>query len=295
MWFSSVFTFKNCILYMKHFFTGYVHGLNRIWFLGDEFCDKTYHQYFKGNEKSQCNTYTFTKYEVRDFISSQYKSNIRSLLGRLVNSLYKGLNKHSALPRLIVVILDDDLVSSIDYRKSDCDETLHKLTSWLMREFAKAIRATKDVLPEKAKSEHLPHILWMAPQLHKYFGDFNNEQRFMQSDSLHEIVKTMQDMSMLKLVKAWDKEESHFFIRDAYRFTSAGLEAYWQLIDCAIKFWDTVLSKKFTNKKPHLQQRKQSHKNDKFHWSYHNKLFYGRRGHNSVEQSARQRRMPTPP
>ena len=35
-------------------------------------------------------------------------------MGRIINLLYKGLNEHMALPKFIVVILDDDLASCID-------------------------------------------------------------------------------------------------------------------------------------------------------------------------------------
>ena len=255
------------MIFISHIFAGYVIGIKRIWFIGDEFCERTYQKHYKDTcGASQSNSFfTFTKFEVRDFFSSSFSSHNRSALGRIINCLYKGLNQHTALPKLIVivVVLDDDAVAQINCNERNCKDNVLAITRWLMNEFKKAIVAANDVLPEKAK--RTPHVLWMAPPTHKYFGNYNNDQRLVQSECLQETIHIMANMSVLKLVKIWDSENANFFLYDAYRFTSNGLDAYWASIDAAIKFWFDVLSKKLDNTNYH-SKKTPHHRINKFKW-----------------------------
>ena len=68
----------------------------------------------------------------------------------------------------------------------NCKLELFKITKWLIKAFSKAISADNDVLPTKAR--HTPHVLWMAPPTHKNFGNYNNDQRLIQTECLQEII-----------------------------------------------------------------------------------------------------------
>ena len=146
----------------------------------------------------------------------------------------------------------------------DAKVEVHKITAWLMREFGKNIASSLDVLPQKAR--RIPHVLWMAPPTHKYFSNYNNDQRIIQTECLQEIVRTLPEMTVLKLVKVWDKDNSNLFLRDAYKFTSEGLTAYWVSVDSAIKFWFEILSKKQVVQRSQFKKINRQNK-DKFHWN----------------------------
>ena len=49
-------------------FAGYIRGLMKLWFVGDEFAHNTFHHFKEmKNSKSQPQTFSFINYEVRDF------------------------------------------------------------------------------------------------------------------------------------------------------------------------------------------------------------------------------------
>ena len=191
-----------------------------------------------------------------------------------------------------MVVLDDDVVSCVDCTDKNCKVHVHKITNWLMHEFAKAIAAANDVLLTKSKCT--PHVLWMAPPTHKYFGDYNNDQRAIQTECFQEIVQTRPDMSVLKLVKIWDPDNTNFFLYEAYRFTSTGLDAYWASIDAVVKFWFDVISKKIDNKKLKTRlHRRQTFQGNRHHTN--NKKFHWKNKFTTGYQHQPRRHMPTPP
>ena len=137
------------------------------------------------------------------------------------------------LPKIIVVILDDVLARNLDCYK-DPHYILHRTTDWLMREFTHALATYKELIPPKAHRMGFPQFIWIAPPCHKYFGKVNNGLRNIQSVCLEELVTTREDMTCLKLIKFWDPEDGNLFLKDSYRFTSEGLNRYWQAIDSAV-------------------------------------------------------------
>ena len=95
-------------------FAGYMHGLEKIWIIVDTFCNQSFEQHYKNisgpNHQDGNSFYAFTNYEVHEFSNNKYDSLFRSDAGRIRNSLIKAINEHNTLPKLIVTILDDNLL-----------------------------------------------------------------------------------------------------------------------------------------------------------------------------------------
>ena len=178
-------------------------------------------------------------------MSNNRDNNNRSCIGRLINNYVKGLNEFKELPKLVVMVIDDD---SIKFIKNDSDETVETqikmITDWLVNEMEKATKCCTEHYPSKAKRDGFPHILWIAPPSHKNFGKSNNKRREAQTYFLYNSVKQKKDMTVLKMIKFWDYEDPNTFLYDSYRFTSEGLLKYWQAIDSAIRFWSVVIAPK---------------------------------------------------
>ena len=211
--------------------------------------DQSFNQHYKPARpvSNQTSLHAFKHFEVRNFSNNKYDSLFRSTAGRIRNCFIKAINEHSALPKLIVTILDDDLVKNLK-SKIDTYENLHEMTEWLLTEFEKELANYKDMILIKAQREHFPHFLWIASPQHKYFGGKNNELRAIQEKCLAEVVQTKKDMTLLKMIKFWDPSDSNLFLRNEYRFISEGLEKYWASIDAAIKYWDIIISAKIMDK-----------------------------------------------
>ena len=79
-----------------------------------------------------------------------------------------------------MVVLDNDTVK---YVKNNAGLQVHiqKITSWMIREFDKAIKICKDFYPEKSKKPNEPNTIWIAPPGHKFFGASNNKKRSITS------------------------------------------------------------------------------------------------------------------
>ena len=202
--------------------------------------------------------YGFQNFELRTFFSSRYSSHNRSTAGRILNKFINALNEHNTLPKLVIVILDDDLVYDIP-NDSNLFSKIHNISTWLIREFEKNLEIYKDYLPIKAKQKHLPQIMWITPPVHKYFC--NNRKREMLMDCIFKETKVRKDMVALKMVKVWDPEDSNSYIYESDRFTSEGLMKYWLSVDSALHYWNVAIF-------PKIGKPKQpKHKNmDCFHW-----------------------------
>ena len=111
-----------------------------------------------------------------------------------------------------------------------------KLQHALLKEMDQAILSYKDIIRLIAQKPNLPHFIFITPPTHKYFSRANNNLRRIQAKVLEEIVKTKDNMSCLKMIKFWNFDDSRAYLRDAARFTSEGLNRYWESVDSAIRY-----------------------------------------------------------
>ena len=164
--------------------------------------------------------------------------------------------------------MDDDLVC--DLNSLGFPTQVDIITRWLVREVKRAIDAYKDYLPEKAKHDYEPQIIWIAPPMHKHFGDANNRRRAKHDEILHEVILTQPKMVYLKMLKEWDYHNGKLYIYDSDRFTSEGLYKYWESIDAAIRYWDMALHNKIAKKTPTKKVKKTHYpakqSSDRLHW-----------------------------
>ena len=231
---------------------GRVEGYEHLWLFGDEFGFRTGHQNFAKNRNTDgtYNSYTFSHFEVKEIWTSKYKSNDSNVIRRLINAVIACLNDQKRLPKVMVFVLDDDVLRGAKEKGCNYPEYYPILVKALFRNIERAVDSFKESLPIKSKRHNVPHLLWIVPPTHKYFHDTCNDDRSTFAAILQEEVQLHRNMSVLKMIKHWSHEEGNFFIQDSYRFTTEGLMAYWQAVDSAIRFWNIALAKKFEKIKP---------------------------------------------
>ena len=223
----------------------------------------------------------------------------------------EGINEHTVLPKLIVVVVDDDIIKNVPahIRSSELQRFYEHILNSLLINIRRSIDAYKDILPNKAKRENIPHVLFIAPPSHTHFKELDNQKRSLFTVALANSVSLQKNMSMLKLLKIWNHEDGENFNKESNRYTATGLKRYWLSVDSAIKFWCTALSKKFDKKsnnktfqRPNHMEKKQQ---QRYKW-YSKKansppykemdMAYGNDAEPSnFVQSQRRRRYPTPP
>ena len=206
--------------------------------LGDDFAFHTLQQHFKGlkSEDGTPTTYTYLNFEVRAYLTSESSNNSKNILCRIRNGLVTALNEHAVLPKVIVVVLDDVK----DDPNVDLEFHYERLLSGLCNLISKTIDCYKDLLPLKAKRENIPHVLWIAPPNHHFFSENNNIRRELFGKALNIAITAQKSMSVLRLVKFWDKDNSNLFLdikriifqcymlQWSSRFLMAQLKQSWQ-------------------------------------------------------------------
>ena len=157
------------------------------------------------------------------------------MLSRLKNTLVYAVNKRSKLPKYIVIVLDDDLITYLDYCNHGMAAMLGEWIEWIAEQFAKICEKRKTQLPAKAKKDSHPVIYWVAPLQHKNFPPIMAEARSLLTSCIQTVTKTHTNMRIIRMKEIWEYNNSHLVSKTGV-ITEYGLSKYWLSIDAAIRF-----------------------------------------------------------
>ena len=128
-----------------------IRRLNSIWFIGDDFLDSSFGKYF---QLQVHDGYVNTHYEVKAY--SGYKRWNRSYVVRIRNCFAKAVNDNKVLPRYVVVIIDNEIISSVGYDRFGVSEIYERLMNWLANELDKLINVARESLPKQSLRGYNP-------------------------------------------------------------------------------------------------------------------------------------------
>ena len=174
------------------------------------------------------------RFEIRPYANSKYNSATKNMLLRLQNTFASAINKNKVLPKYILIVLDDDLITFLSYKKAGVSELLGDWLKWLSEKFSKLIENKKKVLPIKCQKENEPCVYWSVAPQHAGMSENCNEMRRKLNFCLETLLKGRSDMRVIKLKNNWPYNDKTTVIHD--RFTESGLYSYWEAIDSAVKF-----------------------------------------------------------
>ena len=244
--------------------------MDKIWLIGDKFSYQTSLDYFKGNcdKSDNYEMYSYNHYEVREFFTNaESDTESHNVIGRLSNQLKLALNEHGSLPKLIELALDDDIMRCACFHGEHFSHFYTRILDALFENFTNSLVKYKEFLPAKAKSDHYPHFLFIAPPTHKFFKESSNKDRVNFLTALMASTSVYANMTVLKMVKHWSHEDDKLFNKDAYRFTSEGLTKYWLSVDSAIRFWFVAIQPKLGKAKKKSQKGRIPNRNsNQFKW-----------------------------
>ena len=219
-----------------------VPGLDKVWFFSDNFGFTSYTRHFYQRPSENFQGYVKENYEVSGFLNNKRNSLDNSTVSRLRNLFPVALGSYASLPKLLVIVPDDDVIMYIRSRRWKMRPTIKSVVVWLMSEYDKMILAYKDYLPTKAVRTTQPYIIWIEPPVHVNFT--NNEERQWFTEILRDTSKKYTNVLSLGLKKVWDPEDNSLYLYKESRFTAAGLNAYWEAVDRTVCYADTTLVKK---------------------------------------------------
>ena len=143
-----------------------------VWFLGDNFAAKSYRPHFKKKAGPEGRLHYIKEfYDYIPYVNSKFASSNTNMLSRLQNSLATGFNrmKNGILPRYIIVVLDDDLITYLDYKCEGVATLLRTWVEWLMKQFKELLQARIDQLSKRC-TKHEMYFYWSNMPMHSHFS-----------------------------------------------------------------------------------------------------------------------------
>ena len=231
----------NILLHM--YLQDYIAGYEKIWFFGDNFAFNTFAKYYQQVPLDRYDGYIRNHYEVTGFMNSKYASQQRSMLARMRNLLPNAISNQPLLPKMVVIVPDDDLIRFMRHRKCGISNlNFQRVINWLMNEYERTLLAYKEKLHSKLKKVYYPYFIWIEAPLHSEFD--NNRDREIFNAALKEVSLLHEDVAVLELKKIWTYDNRNLYLANSDRFTVQGLHTYWEAVDRTVKYADTTILKK---------------------------------------------------
>ena len=243
---------------LKICISGAIRGIDTIWFIADDFGFKSYQKYYYQREPEVYGGYVKVHFEMSAYLNNKMNSLDNNTASCLRNVLVAAIQVQVQLPKIIVIVPDDDLLTFLDYNKYGKSVIYGKVTDWIMTQHDRLLATQKEYLPLKAKSTIFPKVVWILPPLHTNFN--NNTQRSKFGKEVEKMAVYHENVYALALKKIWDEHDTKLFVKETDRFTSDGYKRYWEAVDKTVKYADTILFKKQKiqkKKSPKKPQNKQ--------------------------------------
>ena len=217
-----------------------------VWFVGDNFASHTYRKYFlkpfDKNEKKEHEEPTPGEFHIKRlfdyniYCNSRYSSATENMLIRIQNSFVSMINKNADQPlaKYFLVVLDDDLITFLDFKGPGVTSLLGSWLEWLIKNFREAIMAKKKLLPEKSVQKNEPCVYWVLAPMHCNCSHERNQVRQNLNFALETILKGKSDMRVIKFKEFWQYNDKSLVNND--KITESGLFAYWKAVDAAFHF-----------------------------------------------------------
>ena len=91
--------------------------------VGDEFTHRSYTDHYKlvtaSDETNMDTQFMKENFELFEYSASRYSSLIHNGLGRVINQVGKAIKEQVSLPKVVLMVLDDDIIKQCDYPKQD--------------------------------------------------------------------------------------------------------------------------------------------------------------------------------
>ena len=271
---------------------------------------RSYKKFFQDKDHTTYAGYSKDQYDTLGFMLDRFKSNNQNMIGRLQNCFARAIQDEIILPKMVIIVPDDDLIHFLNHPGPGLTKSLSKICDALTSEFSRLAELQKSYLPKRAKKQEFPKCIWIEAPLHHNFP--NNDECSKFNKAMREAAMFHDDTFVLMLKKIWDGTNPSLYSAEYRHYTNEGFSSYWIAIDATIKFADTILLKikkqKITDKNIKQEDRgsnvKAQHRrrrDDRYHWSRTESHRSPRRSEpdrsspRRPEYEVRGRKFPTPP
>ena len=223
-----------CCLFVV-IFTDKIIAKDEAWIVGDTFMATTVRE---NVEKVADESWFLHKnFEVRYFYNSRCNSTNTNLISRLQGTLTAAINKRVNLPKLIIIVLNRDVIEAVDAGSATYAATVMGVwLEWLAKQFVEVVETRRSQLLHKAQRMDEPIFYWSAIPSHKGYSyevraiiaKFNN--------TLESVLKVHPSMCLIKIKKGWQIEDVNLINPRNDKLSNEGVAQYWLSLDASVKF-----------------------------------------------------------
>ena len=226
-----------------------IKGLDSLWIVGDEFCSQTCLPFFM-NITSDDDSYAKENFETSIFFGTDYmttssfehNANIKNRIARVHNSVVRAIRSKGTLPKLLIIVLEDDIINFLNYNDYGVTEMYGRVIEFLSREINESIQEFKQrYLPTKSKRDSIPQLVWILPTLHRNYRNSNLRRKF--ANEMEKILPLFPDNTVLRLKQIWDPESNTMVSSFNNALTACGKRFLWKAVDRTIRYADFILFK----------------------------------------------------
>ena len=152
--------------------------MNDLWIIGDAFLNRNYHTLSEIKREAERARkqipYIFDYYNIQCFTPNP-KSLVSEVLAKFVNCLVKALNQTLKLPKLVVVIPDDDILRYVFEDTEECKRLTKTAIRWVVNQMIRAVDAKKDNMSRRKPGAVMakePKFIWI-----KMFDRISSRER----------------------------------------------------------------------------------------------------------------------
>ena len=183
--------------------------------------------------------YVYDYYNISCFTTNP-KSLLKNTLARVVNALTKALNDALQLPRIVLVIVENDILKFVDKNEFGVRTIVTDCLRWVINQISRAIEAKIDNLqrrrPGSVRLED-PKIIWMK-MINRNFDeeDFLLKHRTKFNDAMEELLADKDDKHLILDISDKLVDPNQFDLFN--QLNSHGMSCFWHAIDEKLELFD---------------------------------------------------------
>ena len=271
-------------------------GVEHVWVVGDKFVADTSQRYFLNIPEND--SFSKQNFEVSSFFtmrpedeedSEGMDDTPKNMLTRVYNCLISAMRRESTVPKMVLVVLEDDLINYVAYDDFGVSALYGKLINSLAGDMrAAAAEFKKKYLPAKATKQNWPQFIWVTPSMHVNYA--NNTLRKKFGTEIEKMLDFFNDTHAFRYGRNdWDCDRQHLVSAETKLITNNGARRLWRAIDKIVCNANEILfsSKNVTGNTPqqrddyHWQANRGGHGGNWRNWHPNKASFYNRNANNT--------------
>ena len=221
--------------------------------IGDEFVRKTAKNHFLHTRRPD--TFAIKHYEVNVITGDTADKNNNFFTGRICNAMVHLFNKSVNMPKIVAIVLEDDLINHIGDQGIGTTEHYAVYIEDIIKDFKRISEKFKAILPDSATRVNWPKLVFIVPTLHRNYDNYGQRKIF--NEVLEAVTKEHEKICWsLKLLQIWDENDCQLFLKREQRFTREGLNNLWYAIDKTFAFCNRKMFREEARNSPSLGKRK---------------------------------------